>query len=268
MVYSVHLTRPPRHKDTTVLSLIVYAIPYALGIVAVVALLNVYTNFRQWRTAPYFRLRKQGVNQGLRWAAILIAAGVGIALALSARGSIPPPNLSFGRSDEATPTAIASTTGDSPQSNTAAPPTPTVTLGPPTITPSPPPPTASPTAPIATIESVVTPPADATINITAISSDISTGLVPINPGTQFVVGIPRVYFFLQFENMADGMSWSRVLTRNGEVIRSESESWERGESGTAYYWFAAQGGWPTGQYEIQFFVGDTLLTTAAFEVIN
>ncbi len=266
MVYSVHVTRPPRHKDNTVLSLIVYAIPYALGIIAVVALLNVYTNLRQWRTAPYFRLRKQGLNQGLRWAAILLAAGVGIALALTARSSIPAPSLSFRRGDETMPTAIASSSDNNPQGNMAASPMPTVTPAPPTITP--PPPTASPTAPIATIESVVTPPADATINITAISSDISTGLVPINPGTQFAVGIPRVYFFLQFENMADGMSWSRVLTRDGDVIRSESESWERGESGTAYYWFAAQGGWPTGQYEIQFFVGDTLLTTAAFEVIN
>jgi hypothetical protein len=143
-----------------------------------------------------------------------------------------------------------------------------LTEQPPTITPPPPTPTTPPTPLLVTIESQVTPPADAAITLTDISSDISADLRPVNPGRTFPAGIQRIYFFFEFGTMADGMSWSRVLLRNGEVVRSESEEWDRGPEGQAYHVFVAQGGWPGGSYEIRYYAGSRLLTTEVFSIIN
>jgi hypothetical protein len=90
----------------------------------------------------------------------------------------------------------------------------------------------------------------------------------VDTGTEFPAGIPRIYIWIDYQDMADGSSWSRVLRLNGDVVRSESEGWERGAEGVAYYFFDAQGGWPSGIYEVTFFIGDKLVASAQFSMIN
>lgn len=248
------------------LSLIVYLMPFFLAAVALVAAIGVYSNFRRSQTAPYFRIRRKAAQTGWRWALILLVAVGGAYAALRARASLPAPDLASFL--PATPTAPATIGPDllSPE----GPITPTAPVeegAPPTITPTGAP-EGSATPFLATIESTVTPPAEAELTITDISSDISSNLTPVNPGTSFPVGTPRIYYWVSFSNMENGLSWSRVLLLNGTVVRSESESWERGTEGTAYYWFDAQGGWPAGSYEVQFYLGDRLADTATYDVIN
>ncbi len=250
------------------LALFVYSIPYVLGVILLISAAAAFTNLRRARRAPYFRIRNQAFRQGWRWVLTGLIAVAGLVLSIAARQSLAPPDLRAlvpGRA-QATPTfelVLVATATQDPDL------TPKLFEDlPPTITPTVPTPTGTPTPPIATIQSVVTPPADAQLVITAIASDISSSLRPVNPGETFPAGVARLYFFVEFSNMADGMSWSRVLVRNGAVIRSESESWDRGPEGDAYYWFGAQGGWPAGSYEIQFYLGDRLVASRVFTIVN
>ncbi len=255
------------------LRLFVYIIPYVLSIVLLIAIVNSAANFRRSQRATYFRLRRDATRGAWRWFLIAIASGGAIALSLIARKDIPPPGpdvLQFSPPTSRVTTTSTPETISLPTVTTREPAAPTkdFIVPPPTIPPTLPTPTITSTAYIATIESQVTPPPNASITITAISSGISASLEPVNTDTEFPAGTPRIYVWIDFQEMADGSSWSRVLRLNGEVIRSESEGWERGADGIAYYFFDAQGGWPTGAYEVTFFIGDKLVTSAQFSIIN
>jgi hypothetical protein len=252
-----------------VISLLVYAIPYVLGVVMIAALLGAVTSFRRAQRAPYFRIRRDSSRAGWRWAAIFVVALAVTVGAIYARATLPPPDLQailpapLGPSSSQTPgPLVASSTPNlslTPKNALEAPPS---------ITPTQPTPSATPTLPIATIQSEVTPSPDASIRITDISSDISADLQPVNADTTFPVGLPRLYVWIEYASMADGVSWSRVLLLDGSVIRTESEEWVRGEEGSAYYYFDAQGGWPAGQYEIQFYIGDRLVESRTFSIVD
>jgi len=252
-----------------VLSIVVNAIPFILGVILLLSLINVYTNFRRARRAPYFRVRRNAAGVAWRWLLIGMAAGGGIAASIAARqyvpsaGSIRLPELPA--VPTATPTIDIMLSSATPAEGV---PTKDIFAVPPTITPTQPTPTATQTPFIVTIESQVTPPADTTIAITAISSGISASLQPINANTQFPVSMPRFYIWLEYDNMADGVSWSRVLIRNGGVLRSESEAWDRAEKGVVYYYFDAPNGWPAGSYEVQIYIGDKVAASQKFEIID
>lgn len=249
------------------LSLIIYSLPYILGTVLLIALVSSFTNFRRANRAPYFRIRRDATQAAWRWLLVLLVCAGGLYGALSARRTLPPPDLDslWPSPPTATPTfsllAVATPTLDP----NAAPKEPLA--GPPTITPTRP--TATPTSTpfITTLQSDVTPPADAAIKITAIASGITTELAPVSVGTKFPIGTPRIYVFFEFSNMADGVSWSRALLRDGSVIFSESEAWSRGERGKTYDWFNAQGGGlSAGNYQVQFYIGDKMIAQGAFTI--
>jgi hypothetical protein len=249
------------------LSLIVYLTPFLLGLVVIIAFIAMISNFRRARQAPYFRIRQQATRRAWRWLLVVILGAAGIIAGIRIRGALPPLDVQSLLPATASPSPPPAL---SPDAGIAGTPLATRNLidEPPTITPVPPTPTVSPTPFITTIESDVTPPADATLSIMAISSGISANLEPVDAGTTFPVGTPRIYYWVEYENMENGLSWSRVLLLNGTVVRSESEAWERGTEGVAYYWFDAQGGWPTGAYEIQFYIGEQMVDSTTYEVIN
>lgn len=250
------------------LSIALSIIPYILGLLALVALISFITAYRRSRKAPYFRIRKDSARQAGRWLLTLLFSVAGIVGAILSKQYISPADITTLITPLLTPAATADALP------TLAPPTSMVSTQadiPPTITPTQQPtPTsaATPTSLVTTIESAITPPPSANMEITAVSSGISPSLTPINPDSAFPAGTPRIYFWVEFSSMANGISWSRVLLRDGTVIRSESEAWERGEEGLAYFWFDAQGGWPAGNYEIQFYMGDQLVDSREFTVVN
>lgn len=250
------------------LAMAVYAAPFVSALVLLTALIGIVTNFREARRAPYFRLRRAAARRGWRWVLVLLLSAVALGLSLAARTRFPTPDLG---------TLLMMPGSPSPAPSIGVLPTsawvldPSITpkspnLAPPTITPTQP--TSTPTTPplIATIASSVTPSPNASLEIVATSSDISSGETPVEVGTDFPVGTRRIYYWLEFANMADGVSWSQVMLYNGSVIRSESDAWGWGEEGEAHYYFGAQEGWPEGAYEIRFYVGDQLLTSASYTV--
>jgi hypothetical protein len=240
-----------------------YIIPAVLALVFVIAVISAVVGFRRYKKSPYFRLRQQAARQGWRSVAMALVALAGMVGAVFARQVIEPPAPQVGP----TPTLPLLEGAVTPVL-----PSPTPVQGqPPTITPTdaaPALPTPTMTAVITTLESSVTPPAQASMSIAAISSDISQDLQPVGVSEDFPVGTTRIYYWLEYENMADGMSWSQVLYRDGQLIRSESGVWGEGEEGLFYFFFGAQGGWPAGIYEIQFFIGEELVASQTYEVVN
>jgi hypothetical protein len=251
---------------------LVYALPFVPGIVLVLALFNAFGNFRRARRAPYFRIRRDSFRAAWRWGLVAVFAAAAVGASIAARTRLlatdfsafpfPQPGANGNPSPDSGLPVIASITPFEPIS------TKDLIAAPPTITPTQPTPTVTPTPPISTIASRVTPLPDAAITITAISSGISSDLRPVNASLEFVAGLPRLYVWLEYQNMADGVSWSRVLLRNGSLLISETELWERGTEGVAYYFFDAPNGWAAGSYEVQFYISDKLASSKAFSIID
>ena len=240
----------------SLLASVASALPYVSGLLAVLALIGVIVNFRQARRAPYFRMRRAAAVRGWRWVLVLlVSAGVFIA-SLRLPRVVPPSDV------DALPPVPTST----------QPPIPTATIPPPPAlpspTPTPPPPTATatPTPTSTPTESGVVPLPDATLEITAIATGISPSSLPISPGMEFPAGIQRVYYTFRYSNMTDGVLWTRTLLFNGAPIREESGAWEAGESGVGYYYFFSQDGWPPGQYEVRFTIGDRIADSAEYTI--
>ena len=250
------------------LPIIVYLAPFFLGIVVVVAFGIALVNFRRSRQAPYFRLRREANRRAWRSILAVVVGVAGVLAALRMRQFVPPVDLQTLLSGSGSSVAEQPPLLNPEQTVTAPPTSDQTDTKPPTITPTQPTLAPSPTSVIATIDSPITPPADASLTVTDISSGISTNLRPVNIGTTFPVGTPRICFWVEFENMQDGMSWSRVLLLNDDVVRTESEAWQQGPEGVAYYWFEAQGGWPAGQYEIRFYLGDQMVASETYQVVN
>lgn len=247
-------------------SLLVYAAPFVLGVVLLLALVNVVGNFNRARSAPYFRIRRAAAQAGWRWLLVALVCGGGIYGALSLRDSVEPPDLTTLLPAPRLPgptatfdinTLLTVTAGGSAATHNPL-------ISPPTITPTLPPTTPPPTPFITTIAAPVTASPDAVIKLAAISTGISASLEPVDPGTFFSSGQPRIYFFITFDKMTNGLSWSRALIIDGKVYSTVTAAWDQGLKGNAYYWFESQSGFPVGSYQVQFYIGDKLSAQGAF----
>ncbi len=150
--------------------------------------------------------------------------------------------------------------------------TPTATWTP-SETPSP---TASATS-TPTVDSVVqlTPPVGArpaspgaSIEITAADMEVSASSAPVEARTEFPAGITRIYFFIRYRGMGDGVAWSRVLYRDGQAVQGQAYLWSQGQRGESFFFFGNDEGYPPGSYELRLFVGDHETSRFAFEVVT
>jgi hypothetical protein len=113
----------------------------------------------------------------------------------------------------------------------------------------------------------VTPLPDAQIKITALDDQMSATLTPVNPRVLFDAGVKRIYLFVEFKGMAQGVLWKRALYRDGELIDSSSYLWGLETEGETYFFFGNDNGFEPGTYEIRVFIGDTPTSTMSFIVL-
>ncbi len=167
-----------------------------------------------------------------------------------------------------TPTPTATATGtptDTPTRTPTATQTPSPTA---TVTDTP---TDTPTATITptptdtlipalvstfSLESSVTPGANASITITSLDTQVSSDGNPVNPSTRFKAGFTRVFFFVNFSGMQAGVRWRRDLLLNDQVIQSHEYLWGMAQDGTAFFFFGQEGGFKPGKYEIRLYIGE------------
>ncbi len=182
---------------------------------------------------------------------------------------------------QGTVSAILAATGDSVSTQAALTaaavqpsptrsPTPTTTAtGTATDTPTP---TATPTPTFDTALNL-TPPAstrqprrDAAIGITAASLAVSAEQQPVDPAETFPAGVRRIYFFIGYRGMDDGLTWSRILYREGAPIQGGAYTWSLGEEGASFFFFGRDDGYPPGRYEVRVFLGIAEVSRFRFTV--
>ena len=283
-------------------SLIPYII-VTLFLLAVILMVLALQQLRRGRRGPYWRLRRQASQRGgvlflISIAMFVITFGIAFYSGLAAiafrgiddffagrssglAGVVVPtltPTLEFTETATPTPTATATQTPTEVPTLTAAATatatltdTPTATL---TATP-----TATPTptltfTPSPTVDSVLqlTPPApgiaarsSARINITAADEVVSSNQTPVEPRTVFNAGIERIYLFMSYSDMDDGVVWSRVLYRDGQPVQGRAYLWSLGEEGSSFFFFGNEAGYPPGDYEARLYLGDE--ETSRFEFV-
>lgn len=179
-----------------------------------------------------------------------------------------------------TPTLAPATATLVPPTSTALPTTATTVVLPPTNTPRPtdiPAPTAAATAtpdfaallgltPI--FNTTPRPPnADFQMTIESASSIYATSSIPA-PVSQYDAGLKRIYLYISFERMEDGVAWSRVLYLNGTPIQGSTVLWNQGAAGRGSFFFGSATGYAAGNYEVRLFVGDQEASRFSFVVIN
>ncbi len=134
------------------------------------------------------------------------------------------------------------------------------------LTPSPSP-TVTPTQiEITPLPSSVTPPPEAVLQIVAVDSSVTNDLMPVNPRTVFEAGIVRVYFWVTYAHMMDGVAWERLLLRNGVLVQGGAYLWNGGEEGTEGYFFGDAEGFAPGEYEIRLMLGEVIAAATTFVV--
>jgi hypothetical protein len=116
---------------------------------------------------------------------------------------------------------------------------------------------------------------EARINLTAFSADVANGH-PVDPGFEFPAGDSRIYFFLEYSGMGQGVMWTYAWYQNGEYLDGNTCLWGLrdedcpsifGRSGTNYLFYRLPGGWVPGSYEVRIWIEDRLQGTARFVVI-
>lgn len=105
-----------------------------------------------------------------------------------------------------------------------------------------------------------------TLAIVTVASDVDAEGSPLDSGASFAAGLPRLYVFVAYEAMRNGMVWSRVLYREGVPVQGGDYIWTQGESGSSYFFFGREGGYPAGNYEIRLFLGADEVSRFAFEI--
>ncbi len=247
-----------------------YWTAYALLLAAIIPLAVAVSQFVRARNAPYYAIRENALKQGKRWLLVML-----VLLVLGVDLLVVPPRL----------------TATLPQSEE---PTPDIPTPPPTaiVTPTPYPtiePSATPTRrPTATAPFIPTPTSVATltaplpdsaltplpsavpagegarVTFVTLAADKDEGGGPVDPGSEFLPGDHRVYLFVAYEGMTNGVAWTFVIYRGTELLDSTTQSWEWGAQGRTYLYYKPPGGYEPGVHEMHVFVENRLQGVAQF----
>lgn len=232
------------------------------------AIWAVWSGISKLRTAkevPYFKMRRKQLERG--WQQILLGVvlvGLGIAswfwgepAAYSLVDITTTPTQTFTATTVPTRTQVPSATL-----------TPTITLTPaesytPTITPTP----YIPLAIEAQFTAQVTPPANSAFTEITFAQGMTEQYTPINPNTIFRNPVGHIYGLFTYDEMVDGVQWTALWFRNGDLVFYETQVWQGGTGGWGFTdWAPEAEEWQPGLYQVQIFAGMEFKTLSEFEV--
>ena len=221
---------------------------------------------RQGQKIAYYRLRQKQVAAGW-WTILFGLCLVGVAFVVGRFGEpvayryFPPsPSPSLTPSISLTPTISQTPTISE---------TPTITLTPaesytPTVTVTP----FMPMAVEAQFESVVTPNPAAIFSPLTFSQSIAN-YQAVNPATSFENPVKQIFVTYSYDGMTEGVQWTALWYRDGELVYYETGAWEGGTGGYGYAeWYPPAEEWLEGSYQVIFFVGMEWKTLGEFRVFG
>jgi len=220
------------------------------------AILSIWSGVRAIRTSrqvPYYRLARKQVAGGW-WTIVFAFVLFGFAFLLG-RFAEPVAYTYFPPSPTSSPTPTRS-------------PTPTISLTPsitntPTITLTPaesytPTITMTPFVPMAIevqFASTVTPNPEAVFSPLEFSLTVAN-MLPVNPQTVFENPLRRIFVTYSYDGMTDGVQWTALFYRDGELLAYDTDVWAGGTGGNGQYELVLPTEeWLPGIYQVVFFVG-------------
>jgi hypothetical protein len=243
-------------------------IAHAVLLASIIPVMVAIYQMDRARRAPFYVARAAALQRVRRWALVALLM---VVVALSLLVVAPSLARLLGRPEwpareTPTPTAAAMVTSTPRPTRT-----PTVT---PTRRPTATPPfIPTPTPDVRPPESAATPlpnavPAGEGAHITVITLAAGRDEAgqPVDPGTEFPPGDHRVYLFISYEGMANGVAWTFAIYRDGGLVDSATQMWEWGTAGKTYLYFKPPGGYEPGLYEMQVFVEERLQGVAQFVI--
>ena len=232
--------------------------------------------FIKSRRAKYYGIRREALQQAMRWLLIMgIMQVVAILLLivcpiLQNGAATHPPDIT------ATPTRELAADATSPPERTSTPsPTALPTAAPtrrPTATPSPAPTQPAPTAvpPDGPTQEIVPVPAgpDASVRFTALAMEKDASGLPVNPGFEFPPGDHAMYVFFTYEGMQNGVERTFAWYKDDEPFDrcSQTALWEWGDRGRTSYYCQPSTGWEPGNYAVHVLVEDKLQFITEFAI--
>jgi hypothetical protein len=98
------------------------------------------------------------------------------------------------------------------------------------------------------------------------STEINDDYDPVSPRRNFVEGFFTIYATFDYVGMEDGMAWSWVWRRNGEVVNGGNEIWQYADDGPGWIYFEPPEGYAPGQYTLDVWVNGELFQQGSFVV--
>jgi hypothetical protein len=107
-----------------------------------------------------------------------------------------------------------------------------------------------------------------TIDGITFSTDITGDFQPLDPSHRFTQGYFTLYATFAYEQMADGMVWSWVWRRNGDVIDGGNQVWDYGDEGPGYVYLRPEEGFGLGDYVMDIWVNGEQMAGSNFTIIE
>lgn len=98
------------------------------------------------------------------------------------------------------------------------------------------------------------------------STEINDDYDPVSPRRTFVEGFYTIYATFDYVGMADGMAWSWVWRRDGEVVNGGNELWQYADDGPGWIYFEPPEGFSPGEYTLEVWVNGELFQQASLLV--
>lgn len=238
------------------------SIAYALFALSLVPAAIAFQQFLRSQGAKYYVMRQNAHQRFVRWMFVTLTMEVLAVAVLIAAPRLPPIELA----PTSAPIGIAS---PSPSPRPTRTPTPTLTR-PPTATPpfipTPTPETPSPAPTLSPLPSPVPAGENARITFVTLAADKDENGQPVGQGTEFPPGDHRVYLFISYEGMIDGLAWTFDIYRGEEHLDGLTQAWEWGERGETYLYYKPPGGYEPGVYQMQVLIEDRVQGVAQFVI--
>ncbi len=216
---------------------------------------------RAARGVRFFRQRYQRLLRGWRW--IGLALILEIAAWLVVPMLVRPASVPQTQAPAPPPTPLGLPPTPSPTPTATAPPTPTIT---PTLAGTPTPHIPPPVLEL--FESTATPPPEARFSPLTFTVGLDPETFrPLRPGEVFQNPVGHMYALFSYDGMADGVQWTALWYRDGQLVHFESKPWDGGTGGWGYTdWNPEPAAWQPGVYTVYIFVGTELKAEGSFRV--
>lgn len=107
---------------------------------------------------------------------------------------------------------------------------------------------------------------DTTITPLIFSTEIDDNYKPVAPRRVFGEGFYTIYATFDYDKMVEGMAWSWIWRRNGDVVNGGNELWAYGDDGPGWIYYEPPEGFQPGDYTLEVWVNGELFQRAALTV--